>query len=91
MKKVLDNSAVSSLGKEITCTDMLQLIRSQYDVVLAGAVLRECRNLGNDVLYSSVKDIPPAVERDEKFLALVEAIQAINYRLGPGEIESCLW
>ncbi len=88
MKKILDNSAVSSLGKEITCVDVLELVKTHYDVVLAGAVFRECKNLGNVPLYESVKDLPEAVERDKKFTALVNAIQSINFRLGPGEIES---
>lgn len=88
MKKVLDNSAVSSLGKEITCIDMLQLVKSQYDIVLADAVFRECRNLGNEYLYSSIKNLPLAVERNDIFISLTDIIQSIDYRLGPGEIES---
>ncbi len=88
MRKILDNSAVSSMGKEITCIDMLGLVKSHYDVVLAGAVFRECKNLRNECLYESVKDLPQAMEKDEKFTALVNAIQSINFRLGPGEIES---
>ena len=67
---------------------MLQLVKSQYDIVLADAVFRECRNLGNEYLYSSIKNLPLAVERNDIFISLADIIQSIDYRLGPGEIES---
>lgn len=88
MKKILDNSAVSSMGKEITSFKMLEFLKGQYEVVLADAVFRECKALRNEDLYDSICDLPLATSKNDMFNDLVKAIRRIDYRLGPGETET---
>ena len=88
MKKILDNSAVSSLGKEITSIDALGIVSSEYEILLTNSVLRECKNLGDNALFNRVSKYPLAVKEDLRFKNLTEAIGRINFRLGPGEINT---
>lgn len=87
MIKLLDNSAVSSLGKEITCVDALKIVSDNYNVLLAPAVIQECFQFRNAVLFERVKPFSLTVQ-DERFVELAKTIKTINYRLGPGEIDT---
>lgn len=88
MKKILDNSAISSMGREITSVDALDILSSQYSILTTSAVIEECKNSDDELLYDRVKQFPLAVEEDEKFKELLNAIQMMSRRLGPGEINS---
>lgn len=88
MKKIMDNSAISSMGIEIVCTNMLDTVSSQYDVLVTNAVLKECQKLGNSSLLNRVNKFNIAVQENDLFTSLVEAIKSINFRLGPGEIHT---
>lgn len=87
MIKIFDNSAISSMGKEIISVDLLQIVKSRYEVFTTDAVVIECNNSEDDKLIRSIEGLPIASERDGKFLKITELIKRIDFRLGPGEIE----
>ena len=76
------------MGKEIACIDALNLLSSHYDVLITNAVLKECENGDNKPLFDRIKKYPLAVKEDEMFEKLLVAIQMMNRKLGPGEINS---
>lgn len=87
MIKIFDNSVISSMGKEIISVDLLQLVKSRYDVFTTDAVVIECNNSKDEKLIRSVEDLPIASKGDEKFLRIINLIKRIDFRLGSGEAE----
>jgi len=88
MIKIFDNSAITSMGKEVTSVDLLQSIKSQYEIFITEAVLSECADSKDDGLIKKIQDFPVAIEKDERFLQIISQIKMIDFRLGPGEIET---
>jgi predicted nucleic acid-binding protein len=88
MIKIFDNSAISSMGKEVSSVDLLQLVKSQYDIFITDAVVTECTNSNDEKLIEKIKDFPTAIKKDERFLQIMDLIKTINYSLGPGETET---
>jgi predicted nucleic acid-binding protein len=75
------------MGKEIISVNLLQLVKSRYDVLITDAVVIECNNSKDEKLIRSIDGLPIASKRDEKFLRITDFIKRIDFRLGSGEIE----
>lgn len=88
MIKIFDNSAITSMGKEIVSVDLLRLMKSRYDVRVTGAVIAECSNSKDERLIRSIEGLSIASKKDEKYIQAMDAVKRISHRLGSGEIES---
>ncbi|MCK9323489.1 MAG: hypothetical protein M0P07_06025 [Candidatus Methanomethylophilaceae archaeon] len=88
MIKIFDNSVITSMGKEVISVDLLQYVKAQYTIFITDAVVTECMDSNDNSLIDIIQDFHVAVNKDERFLQLVELIKKIDNRLGPGETET---
>jgi predicted nucleic acid-binding protein len=86
--KVIDNSVISSMGREIRSVKILPIVKSVYDVRLTAAVIVECRNSKDKGLTESIDGLLFAIEEDSRFKQTVDMIRRVDLRLGLGEVNT---
>ena len=86
--KILDNSSISSMSRDIGPIDLIEILKGLYDVKVTQAVFEETQNSHNPKQIALIQGLHYDVKCKEEFDRLVGSIRQIDRRLGNGEIET---
>ncbi len=87
MKKIIDNSVISAIGKNIRSVELMPILLDRYGVVVPRAVVEECWKYEDGRLIPLIESTETA---DDPRIARISSILKRYYQtLGSGEI-SCI-